>query len=68
MATVEQVRANQGAWADKEVVVTLKSGERIEGGLDPQIGAFVIGGEFVDESEIQDISLKKRRAAPAKAL
>jgi hypothetical protein len=64
MASVNHVRENQAAWEDKEVIVTLKSGEEVEGLLDPQMGGFIVGGEFVAEADIQDINLKGRRVAP----
>lgn len=61
MATVEEVRENQEAWQDKEVVITVKTGDKYEGKLNPSMGGFYLGNRYLDEIEIVNIALKGKR-------
>jgi hypothetical protein len=57
MATVDEVRAAQSVWQDKHVIVKLKSGKTVRGKLDPSIGAFYVGDQYVEENDIVSIEL-----------
>lgn len=57
MATVEDVRANEGTWRDQHVVVTLKDGKKVRGRLAPAHEAFYVGDNHVDEKDIDAVEL-----------
>jgi hypothetical protein len=57
MATVDEVRAAQGVWQDKHVIVKLNNGQSVRGRLVPSIGAFYVGDKYVEEKDIVSIEL-----------